>query len=109
MRITRLRRFDVSSVVVLSTILLLWIALPSIAYELTGSWQRAAEIGEAFGGASSFFTGLALIGVTLSLKVQRDDIVKRDARIRLEQNAAADQIVQLSLTTQLQITSTQNR
>jgi len=80
----------------------LWLLPPFFARIIGGSWKSAADIGQAFGGASSLFSGLALLGVLYTLVAQRQEAGVREQQLRREQTMAHAQLLQLSLSTQLQ-------
>jgi hypothetical protein len=83
-------------------IIFLWLMPPLLTYYFTRDWTVAGHIGEAFGGASSLFSGITLIGILYTIWSERKDAQQHDAQISIEQKVAVDQIIQLSLATQLQ-------
>lgn len=67
----------------------------------TGDWQVAAHIGDSFAPATALFTGIALLGAIYTLWHQYHDAVERQAQIQNQLKASNEQILQLSLSTQL--------
>lgn len=83
-------------------LLLLWVAPPTISRIVTGSWASAGTVGDAFGPTSSLFSGLALLGVILTLQGQYRDSERRDRQTLVDRRAMQEQTLQAALATQLQ-------
>jgi hypothetical protein len=72
--------FVVAAVIVVAAVALSPFALRVVDRKSNLNWTTLSDIGQAYGGAASVLSGLAICGVALSLLVQH-----RESRITLEQ------------------------
>lgn len=88
---------------VAGALLTIWLGPPVVARCWTGSWDSAGHVGDAFSIANSLISSLALVGVILTLLHQHSESKRRDAESLQEQGALKAQILQLTLSTRLQV------
>lgn len=63
------RAVVIASVMVIVFVLILPVPMTGLAY-LPLNWPKAAQVGEAYGGASAVISGLAFFGIAVSLLLQ---------------------------------------
>lgn len=83
---------------------LFWVIPPLVARCVTGSWQSAGTVGDAFGIANSLFSGIALLGVVANMQSSRLEAEERERRYSAEQAALREQTIQLAVATRLEST-----
>lgn len=86
------------AIVLLVTI---WLAPPALVWFLVRDWDTAGKIGDSFAIATSFFSGLALLGAIYTIWQQHRDAQERQAQTAAQMRATLDQIAHLSLSTRL--------
>jgi len=70
-------------ITIVSTIFLLWIAIPGITLNSHDNWPDRGAAGDIYGSVTALFSGLAFAGLILTLILQNREL--REQRLQLQQ------------------------
>lgn len=80
----------------LGAVMLVWLGVSGVVRLSVSSWEQSAQVGDTFGAVNALFSSLALLGVILTvwlqrqeLKLQRQELV--ETRMELRRSAKAQE------------------
>lgn len=87
--------------IILGIAVAIWIGYGLVVPRLFMDWQKSSQFGDMFGGIGALFSGLALAGVVVAIKMQKEELERSTKAQTASSEALTKQIEVMSITAQL--------